>query len=93
MPLRPHSGTCAVSTAIDQWRLARDALATIQGTTVRPVLAGSLALADGPTGSMEFNYEMYADTYLVFVLPMPTPRFTFRQRPAKDNALRAEITG
>jgi hypothetical protein len=42
---------------------------------------------------MEFNYEMYADTYLVFVLPMPTPRFTFRQRPAKDNALRAEITG
>jgi hypothetical protein len=84
---------------IDQWQLARDAVATIQGTAGTPVLAGSLALADGPTGSMQFNYEMYSNTYLVFLLLMPTRRFTFRPaaqvqwRPSTGNALRAEITG
>ena len=84
---------------IDQWQLARDAVSTLQGNAGTPVLAGSLALANGPTGSMQFNYEMYSNTYLVFVLLIPTRRFTFRPavhaqwRPPVGDPLRAEITG
>jgi hypothetical protein len=60
--------------ALDEWQLARDAQSALRGQAGTPVLSGELTTTDSRRGNVRLDYELYSNTYRVFVLLMPHRR-------------------
>jgi IrrE N-terminal-like domain len=55
------------------------AYAALRGTLGTPVGSGEYALLDSRRGSKTLQYEVYSNTYAVFALLYPKPKFTRRK--------------
>lgn len=71
---------------LTQYRLAMDGFAVLQGRTIEPIADGTIVLPDTRRGSVEMIYEVYSNTYQIFALIYPRPRFNIRR------SVRAEWT-
>lgn len=50
----------------------------LNGRTAEPVITGAITLPNTKRGSNEMAYEVYSNTYRVFALIYPRPRFDIR---------------
>lgn len=64
---------------LTRYRLAVDGFAVLQGTTTEPVVEGTIVLPDTQRGPAEMIYEVYSNTYRIFALIYPRPRFGIRR--------------